>query len=338
MQILLLKEQEIKPLLEVNEVLEAVEQAFREKGEGGVQMPPKTYLYYEKYNGDLRIMPAYIESMEISAVKVVNVHPDNRIFNLPTVMALIILIDPKTGAPQAIMDGTEITAMRTGAAAGVATKYLSRRDAGRLGIVGAGVQGSKQLDFIVNVRNIMEVKVYDLREEAKANFIQRAREKHPTLRVVAAESIEEAVRNQDIICTVTPSRKPIVMNEWVDDGTHINAIGADAPGKEELDPAILKRAMIIVDDWKQAIHSGEINVPVSKGLITERDIHGELGEVIVGKKKGRTTNAEITIFDSTGLAIQDATVAKLVYKKALEEGIGSWFEFSTFNGASLTLK
>ncbi|MBS7649940.1 MAG: alanine dehydrogenase [Candidatus Bathyarchaeia archaeon] len=331
MKVLLLREQEIKPLLEVNEVSEAVEQAFREKGKGRVQMPPKTYLYYDKYNGDLRVMPAYIESMDVSAVKVVNVHPDNRAFNLPTVMALIILIDPKTGAPQAIMDGTEITAMRTGAAAGVATKYLSRRDAGRLGIVGAGAQGSKQLDFIVNVRNIVEVKVYDVREEAKANFIQKARQKYPSLRVVAAESVEEAVRNQDIICTVTPSRKPIVMNEWVDEGIHINAIGADAPGKEELDPSILKRAVIIVDDWEQAFHSGEINVPASKGLINRRDIHGELGEVIVGKKKGRTTDKEITVFDSTGLAIQDATVAKLVYKKALEEGVGSWFKFSTFN-------
>ncbi|MEM2106499.1 MAG: alanine dehydrogenase [Candidatus Bathyarchaeia archaeon] len=331
MKVLLLREQEIKPLLEVNEVSEAVEQAFREKGKGRVQMPPKTYLYYDKYNGDLRVMPAYIESMDVSAVKVVNVHPDNRAFNLPTVMALIILIDPKTGAPQAIMDGTEITAMRTGAAAGVATKYLSRRDAGRLGIVGAGAQGSKQLDFIVNVRNIVEVKVYDIREEAKANFIQKARQKYPSLRVVAAESVEEAVRNQDIICTVTPSRKPIVMNEWVDEGIHINAIGADAPGKEELDPSILKRAVIIVDDWEQAFHSGEINVPASKGLINRRDIHGELGEVIVGKKKGRTTDKEITVFDSTGLAIQDATVAKLVYKKALEEGVGSWFKFSTFN-------
>ncbi|MBS7626653.1 alanine dehydrogenase [Candidatus Bathyarchaeota archaeon] len=331
MKVLLLREQEIKPLLEVNEVSEAVEQAFREKGKGMVQMPPKTYLYYDKYNGDLRVMPAYIESMDVSAVKVVNVHPDNRAFDLPTVMAIIILIDPKTGAPQAIMDGTEITAMRTGAAAGVATKYLSRRDAGRLGIVGAGAQGSKQLDFIVNVRNIVEVKVYDVREEAKANFIQKARQKYPELRVVAAESVEEAVRNQDIICTVTPSRKPIVMNEWVDDGIHINAIGADAPGKEELDPAILKRAMIIVDDWEQALHSGEINVPVSKGLITRGDIHGELGEVIVGKKRGRAADKEITVFDSTGLAIQDATVAKLVYKKALEEGVGSWFEFLTLN-------
>ncbi|MGQ9543803.1 MAG: alanine dehydrogenase [Candidatus Bathyarchaeia archaeon] len=338
LRILLLREREIKPLLEVNEILEAVEQAFREKGEGRVQMPPKTYIYYDKYNGDLRVMPAYIESMEASAVKVVNVHPYNRKFNLPTVMALITLIDPKTGAPQAVMDGTEITAMRTGAAAGVATKYLARKDAGRLGVVGAGVQGSKQLDFIVNVRDIVEVKVYDIREEAKNSFIQMVKQRYPRIRVAAAESVEEAVKGQDVICTVTPSRGPIVMDEWIGDGTHINAIGADAPGKEELDPKILKRAMIVVDDWEQALHSGEVNVPISMGLISREDIYGELGEVVVGKKKGRTSSGELTIFDSTGLAIQDAAVAKLVYKKALEKRVGSWIEFSTFNSDALILK
>jgi len=326
LKIHLLTDREIKPLLEMNEVLEVVEQAFREKGLGRVQMPPKTYLYFERYNGDLRVMPAYMESLDASAVKIVNVHPDNRKFNLPTVMAVITLIDPKTGGPQAIMDGTEITAARTGAAAGVATKYLAREGASRLGIVGAGVQATKQLAFILHVTDLAEVRVYDIIEETKKKFVQKAKQQYQDIEIVAAESVEDAVRDADIISTVTPSRKPLILNEWIEEGTHINAIGADAPGKEELDPAILKRSKLVIDDWNQALHSGEINVPVSKGLINRDDIYGELGEIVAEKKKGRTARNEVTVFDSTGLAIQDTVVAKLVYKKATEKRVGMKIE------------
>jgi alanine dehydrogenase len=327
--ILLLRDQDIKRQLEINEVLEVVEQAFREKGLGKVQMPAKTYLYYERYDGDLRVMPAYMESMDISAVKVVNVHPKNRTFNLPTVMAIIILIDPKTGSPQAIMDGTDITSARTGAAAGVATKYLAKEGVIRLGIVGAGVQATKQLLYISQVRELLEVRVYDKSDETKKKFVQTAQEKYPKLKIIPTRSIEEAVQYQDVVCTVTPSRKPIIMNDWIEDGIHINAIGADAQGKQELDPAILKRSKVYVDDWDQASHSGEINVPISKGLISRDDIYGQLGEVVAGKKKGRTSKKEITVFDSTGLAIQDAVVAKLVHKKASDKKVGTEFQLSS---------
>lgn len=139
--------------------------------------------------------------------------------------------------------------------------------------------------------------------------------------ITPKKSIRE-VCDCDILVTTTPSREPVVMNEWVSEGTHINAIGADAPGKEELDPKILKRAKIVVDDLPQASHSGEINVPLAKGLLAEKDIFGELGEVIVGKKKARTKDSDITVFDSTGLAIQDVATADMVYWKALKANIG----------------
>jgi alanine dehydrogenase len=330
--ILLFTDQDVKKQLEISEVLEVVEQAFREKGLGKVQMPAKTYLYYERYDGDLRVMPAYMESMDISAVKVVNVHPKNRIYNLPTVMAIIILIDPKTGSPQAIMDGTDITSARTGAAAGVATKYLANEGAIKLGIVGAGVQAKMQLAFISQVRELLEVRVFDKCDKTKQEFVQTSQKKYPEIKIISTESIEETVQYQDVICTVTPSRKPIVMNAWIEDGTHINAIGADAQGKQELDPAILKRSKVFVDDWDQASHSGEINVPISKGLISRDDVYGHLGEVVAGKKKGRTSKREITVFDSTGLAIQDAVVAKLVHKKATDKKVGTEFQLSSIFG------
>jgi alanine dehydrogenase len=248
-------------------------------------------------------------------------------------MAVIMLIDPKTGAPQAIMDGTKITAVRTGAAAGVATKYLARAGSSKLGIVGAGVQASTQLEFMLQVADISEVRVYDVDDESKNRFVAWASKDHPDVKFIPAAGVEEVATNSDIICTVTPSRKPVIINEWVDYGTHINAIGADAPGKEELDPAILKRSKVVIDDWEQAWHSGEINVPVSKGLIDRSDIHGEIGEIIVGKKKGRASPREVTVFDSTGLAIQDTVVAKLLYKKATEKKVGTEIELSTLLGS-----
>jgi alanine dehydrogenase len=142
------------------------------------------------------------------------------------------------------------------------------------------------------------------------------------LNILPKKNVEDAVKGCDILVTTTPSTQPIVKNEWISEGMHINAIGSDAPGKEELDPEILKRAKIVVDDIEQAWHSGEINVPAAKGIISKADIYAELGEIIVGKKVGRESDEEITIFDSTGLAIQDLATATLVYKKAREKNLG----------------
>ena len=327
MKTLLLTDKDIRQLLSMKEVIEAVELAFKEKGLGRVQMPPKSYIFFNRYNGDLRVMPSYLEELEISAVKVVNVHPDNPLkYKLPTVMATIILVDPKNGAPIAIMGGTWITAMRTGAAGGVAVKYLARPDSRVIGIVGAGVQARTQLMALKEVlEEIEEVRVTDIVKAARERYAKEMSEKLG-LNIRAVDSAKKAVEGADIVVTVTPSREPIVKSEWIGPGVHINAIGADAPGKEELDPELLKRAKIIVDDLEQASHSGEINVPLAKGIITREDIWAELGDVIAGLKPGRTSPDDITIFDSTGLAIQDAVTAALAYKKALEKGIGQFVE------------
>ncbi|HDJ26043.1 MAG TPA: alanine dehydrogenase [Candidatus Bathyarchaeota archaeon] len=327
MKTLLLTDEDVRRLLSMKEVIEAVELAFKEKALGRVQMPPKPYIFYRRYNGDLRVMPSYLEKLDISAVKVVNVHPDNPSkHKLPTVMATIILVDPKNGAPIAIMGGTWITAMRTGAAGGVAAKYLARPDSRVVGIIGAGVQARTQLMALKEVlKEIEEVRVTDIVKAARERYAEEMSEKLG-LNVKAVDSAKKAVEGADIVVTVTPSREPIVKSEWIGPGVHINAIGADAPGKEELDPELLKRAKIIVDDVEQASHSGEINVPLARGIITEEDIWAELGDVVAGLKPGRTSPSDITIFDSTGLAIQDAVTAALAYKKALAKGIGQLIE------------
>lgn len=319
-QILWLNRKEVESLLDMRGALAVVEEAFRQHGLKKVQMPPKLYLFFKKHNGDLRTMPAYLEEQDITGVKIVNVHPDNPKKGLPTVMALVILNSTETGAPIAVMDGTYLTDMRTGAGGGVAVKYLARRNSKTVGFVGTGNQARTQLMAINEIIDIEEVKATSTSEKHTLAFKEEM-EKRISCDIIPEKSIRE-VCDCDILVTTTPSREPIVMNEWISEGMHISAIGADAPGKEELDPMILKRAKVVVDDLPQASHSGEVNVPLAMGLLAEKDIFGELGEVIVGKKKARTSDSDITIFDSTGLAIQDVATANLVYQKALERKIG----------------
>ncbi len=319
-QILWLNKKEVESLLDMKGTLRVVEEAFRQHGLKKVQMPPKLYLYFKKHNGDLRTMPAFLEEQDITGVKIVNVHPDNPQKGLPTVMALVILNSTETGAPIAIMDGTHLTNMRTGAAGGVAVKYLARRNSKTLGFVGTGNQAKTQLMAINEMIDIAEVRATSVSEKSDLDF-KTEMEKKIECDIILKKSVRE-VCSCDVIVTTTPSREPVVKNEWIAEGTHINAIGADAPGKEELDPALLKRAKVVVDDIPQASHSGEVNVPISKKLLSVKDICAELGEVIAGRKKGRTGDSDITVFDSTGLAIQDVATADMVYRKALEKKIG----------------
>ncbi|MGB9959453.1 MAG: alanine dehydrogenase [Candidatus Bathyarchaeales archaeon] len=330
METLLLTDYEVKAVLSISDVMKVVEQAFAAKSLGKAQMPPKTYLFYHKYGGDLRVMPSYIEEHDISAVKIVNSHPENRTkYNLPTVMAIVVLVDPRNGFPLSIMSGKTLTDMRTGAAGGIAAKYLARKDSKIVALIGAGAQARTQLASLLEVyKKFEEVRVWGLYGTSE-EFVAEMRPKYGNLcKLIPVKSVREAIKGADIVVTTTPSRQPLVMNDMVSNGMHFNCIGADAPGKEELDPAILKRAKIVVDDWEQASHGGEINVPISQGIITKENVWAEIGEIIAGLKPGREKPDEITLFTSTGLAVQDAVTAKLVYEKALEKGIGMFVKIT----------
>lgn len=311
MKTLLLSSKDVEAILDQGEVNTEVEKGFLAHGLDKTQMPPKSYVNLQKYAGDMRSMPCYVEDPEALSIKWVNVHPDNPEKGLPTVMATIVYSDPATGFPQAIMDGTIITDMRTGAAGAVSCKYLAREDSQVLGLVGAGVQAQYQLDAITREMDIEEVRVWS----RNASHSRRFKEQSDFDNIIVTRQLRATVKGADIIATTTPSREPLVKKDWVEPGTHICAIGADAEGKQELDPDILKNATVIIDEWKQASHSGEINVPLRNGDITKDDVDGELGKVVARKKDGRTTDDEITVFDSTGLAVQDAVTARLAYEK-----------------------
>lgn len=293
--------------LDIGLVNRAVEAAFADHGRGEVQMPPKVYVTLKK--GDFRTMPAYLPSLEMAGVKIVNVHPKNTDCGLPTVMALTIILDIDTGRPVAILNATRLTDMRTGAAGAVAAKYMSAKPEIVLGVVGTGKQAEAQVIATSRELKIRQLKVWSRNPAHAERFAERFREYGCT-----AESLER-VCDCDVLVTTTPSMTPLIRNEWVHEGVHINAIGADAPGKQELDPAILARAQVFVDDPAQAVHSGEINVPIRNGFYCEQDISGTIGEVVIGKKKRKDKDA-VTVFDSTGLAIQDLAIAKI----ALQHG------------------
>lgn len=324
---LLLKQSEIKELSNMKEIIGYVETAYSVHAQRKVQMPAKKYLFFKKYEGDLRVMPCFIRGLDQAGVKNVNVHPNNSAkYNLPTVMGLIELVDPETGFPIAVMDGTWITNMRTGAAGGVATKYLAREDSEILGLVGAGMQALTQFMAIKEVMNIKEVKVSCRTCTHRETFAKMITENYG-VNARAVDTIKEAVVGSDVISTTTPSRVPIIKRKWVEDGTHINAMGADAPGKQELESHLMEKAKIFIDCWDQASHSGEINIPVHEGIIRRNDIHARIGDVVNGAKTGRESDKEITVFDSTGLAVQDVVTAWNIREKALKMGVGQKINF-----------
>ncbi|NMB77649.1 MAG: ornithine cyclodeaminase family protein [Methanomicrobiales archaeon] len=292
--------------LDLREVNRAVEAAFADHGMGLVQMPPKVYITLP--GGDFRTMPAYLPSAKIAGVKIVNVHPDNPKKGLPTVMALTVILDIATGRPLALLNATRLTDIRTGAAGAVAARYLSRKKTITLGVAGTGRQAGAQVRATAEELEIEQILIWSRTTRHAEKF--RTDMKQYDCRVV---SLEQAC-NADVIVTTTPSRSPIIRSEWVHAGTHINAIGADAPGKQELDPALLLRAQVFVDDMAQAVHSGEVNVPITNGSYSPEKIAGTLGEVVIGKKR-RTDPDAITIFDSTGLAIQDLAIAAMVMRE-----------------------
>jgi alanine dehydrogenase len=321
---LYLTQDEVKEVLDMKSTLEAVEGGFKEMGNDNIEMPPRVYLHFDK--GVLIAMPAYMPGLNAAGTKIVTVHPGNKqAYGLPAVIARIILNSPENGVPLAIMDGTYITALRTGAAGATGIKYLSREDSKIAGVCGTGVQGRSQVMGLMEVRpNIEKVKVFDIIPEAMEAFAKEMKEMFPHVEFVAVKSAQEAAEGSDIVITCTPSPKAFMDGAWLKKGAHVSAIGADTGAKRELMTSVIKKCdKHVVDFIPQAFVVGDFKVPKEEGIIKEEDIYAELGEIVAGKKKGRESPDEITMFKATGLAIQDVGTASKVYElaKAMKVGI-----------------
>jgi alanine dehydrogenase len=304
------------------EYVACVEQAYRMHGERRFYMDPKGHIVLDRYPGEWEAMPSYIEEPEAAACKWVSIREQNRDrFDLPTVFSILIYTHPETGFPLAICDGSYHTVMRTGAAAAVSAKWLAREDSKVLAIVGAGHMAEGTLETCNEIFDWDEVRVWSRSQTTLDGFAEKYRDRY-SFRLTPSTDLERAVRGADVVVTVTPAREPIVRDEWIGEGTHVAAVGADKSGDQELDPRIVQRARIFVDDIRQCRTDGEINVPLAEGLISEDHVAAEIGEVVTGKKPGRTSESEVTLFDSTGIALQDSATVPLEFERAVAAGVG----------------
>jgi len=319
---LMLSRNDVMKVLDMKDCIDVTEKAFAEMANGTAVLPLRTNI--TPPDGLSLYMPAYLKELGALACKIVTVYKNNPSkYNMPVIVGKVLLQDPNTGDVLCIMDGGYLTSVRTGAASGVATKYLARTGDNQVaGIFGAGVQAVSQLWAVACVRKISKALVYDTSKEAVAGFIKNMSEKLK-MEIVEADSPETILAQADIICTATSSPTPIFDGAKVREGTHINGIGSHTPGARELDTAIISRSMLVADSYEACLNeAGDIMIPIKEGAIDKSHMRAELGEIVTGAKPARVSDSEITLFKSNGLAIQDAATAKLVYDKAVAAGIG----------------
>ncbi len=325
---LLLSRKDVESVLTMKDAIAAVEEGFRQLALGNVVMPQRTVIRITEHHGLHLGMPAYVGGTADGgslALKVVTVYPDNPSqYNLPTTIGTLLLNDPRTGALVAIMDAGFLTAMRTGAVSGVATRHLAREDARSVSVFGAGVQARTQLMAVCEVRPIERAVVYDPVQEAREKYGAEMSERLsiPVEPVADPRACVEA-GNGSVIVTASASKTPVFEGAWLAPGTHINGIGSHSPDGRELDTETVRRAKVVPDYAPACLaEAGDLIIPIQEGAITEGHIHAGLGEVVAGLKPGRESPEEITLFKSVGLAVQDAATAALVYELARAAGVG----------------
>ncbi len=319
---MLLTREEVMSLLDMATCMDVVEKAFAELADGTAVSPLRIAI--RPPDGLALYMPAYLEGLGALVCKVVTVYKRNPArFGLPTTIGKVLLQNPETGEVTCIMDGGYLTAVRTGAASGVATRHLARKQEGQVaGVFGAGVQARMQLWAMAEARRLSSAIVYDVSGEAADAFIAEMSPKLD-LEIRKAASPDE-VLEADIVCTATSSPTPVFDGSRLRPGTHINGIGSHTPDARELDTEAVKRSRLVGDSREACLgEAGDIIIPIEEGAFGESHLYAELGEIITGRKPGRTGEEEITLFKSNGLAIQDAAAAKVVYDKALEAGVGT---------------
>jgi len=324
METLLLNQQEVSELLNMPDAIKAVEEAYKAYNLNKVQQPPIVSIDVAEHKGEIDIKACYSGISGMTSVKTAVGYWNNpEAYGLPTLLATICLFDGKTGYPVCIMDGRLITEYRTGAAGAVSAKVLARKDSKTVGVIGAGSQARMQLRALAEVLTIETVKVWSRSKEKLAGYKSDI-EALLGINVVICDVPEESVAEADIVVTATPGKKAIILKDWIEKGTHIIAVGADMEGKQEIDPEIFSGAKIVVDSIDQCTLKGETQNPIKAGIISAKDIHAEIGEVLLGKKPGRVNDDEITIFDTTGMGVQDNTTAKIIYDWAVEKGLGQY--------------
>jgi ornithine cyclodeaminase len=327
---LILSAAEVRQALPMEEVISAMKLAFSASSNGQAEMPLRTALPIRKHEAFSLFMPVYLEneSSEALAVKIVSIFPKNFSLGLPLIHAAVILFEPDSGRPIALLEGGALTAIRTGAASGAATDVLARPDAHVAAIFGAGAQARTQLEAVCTVRQIHTAFIYDPNSERVERLIKEMAGCYPVPEDLrAASNPREAVAIADIICTATTSSTPVFASVDLKPGVHINGIGSYTPEMQEVPPETVQRSLVIVDSRNAALsEAGDLIQPLRGGLITAGHIHAELGEIVSGKKGGRTSQDQITFFKSVGIAVQDAAAARLALANCRNLNLGQSIE------------
>ncbi len=307
----------------MSQAIEAMKGAFRELSAKQALVPLRTHVSLPEAKGDVLVMPAYSPAAKRFSVKVITLFEDNVTLQLPFIQAMVMVFDGNTGSPLAIMEGTSLTAIRSGAASGAATDVLAQPEASKVAIFGAGIQAHTQLEAVCAVRPIRHAWVYDQDAQRAAVF---ARDAGAALGIevrVAANSAE-ALNGAEVVCTATTSGTPVFADHELSPGVHINAIGAYKPQLREIPPLTVARAQVVVDQleavWEEA---GDLILPLQAGVISADHVHAELGQILAGERPGRSDSESITLFKSVGIAIQDLAAASVVLANALELGLGT---------------
>lgn len=327
MKTLLLAIKDVKEALSLKEVISAIEEGYIAYNAGQVQQPEIVSIEIPENNGETDIKSCYNKLNESISVKIASGFYNNGKNNdLPTMIGTILLFDGKTGAPLCIMDGSLITGIRTGAAGAISSKLLARKNSKTVAVFGGGGQARMQIYALCQVMDIQEVRVYSEYQKELIKY-KLDIEKNTYAKVIICATPEEAIKNADIAISTTPTRKYIVDKSLVKPGMHIVAVGADMAGKNEWDPRIFKGAKIVNDSIAQCVSRGETRNAIISGVIKETDIYAEIGQLMAGEKPSRESDDEITIFDTTGMGIQDNVTAVKVYEIAKKNGLGEYFEF-----------
>ncbi|MCK6582746.1 MAG: hypothetical protein L6Q49_06580 [Anaerolineales bacterium] len=328
---LVLNADEVRKALPMRETIEAMKKAYASLSGGQAEAPLRTRLSIPNQNALSIFMPAYVHTDEEDAlaIKIVSIFPDNPARGLPYIEAAVVAFEADTGKVSALLDGGSLTAIRTGAGSGAAIDLLARKDSHTVAIFGAGAQGRTQLEAACSVRKIEKAWVYDSDAKRTETFVaEMAGHGAIPADLKPASSSREAVKSADIICTATTSNMPVFADADIKPGAHISAIGSYTPDMVEIPPETIQRAGVFVDSRSAVLaEAGDLIQPMKSGLITEAHVRAELGEIILGRKPGRSSEMEITYFKSVGVAVQDAMAAQLALKNAKTMRLGREIEF-----------
>lgn len=316
----ILTAQDVKAAITMKEAIDAVREGFIALSTGKAHVPLRSVLQTSR--GTMLYMPAFAEGSPASSVKIVGVFPENRQHGLPVVSANVFVLDAQTGQPRALMSGTYLTALRTGAASGLATDLLARPDAAILGVIGAGAQARTQIEAICAVRPIREIRVYS--RHGAAQFVAEMTPMYPKVTIRTAATTTEALKGADVLVAATTSRTPVIQAEDISLGAHINGVGSYTHEMQEVAADVVTQSKIVVDSRESALaEAGDLIIPMKLGKLRAESIHAELGEIAAGLKQGRASETEITFFKSVGNAIQDLMVATRIIATAEARNLGT---------------